>query len=238
MQPTYLPWIGYFDLIDMVDVFVLLDNVQFVKQTWQQRNRIRTNNGLEWMTVPVLIKGRFGQLIKDVELKDAIFIDKHLKQITHNYQKAKEYDRYFKEFSELFHRVASTGDLCQFNIEMIKWMCKQFKIKAEFVMASELNIDGKRSEKIINIMKALDADCYISPRGSEGYLVDDYHAFVAGGVSVFYHQFNHPEYSQVYKPFMPFACGIDVLFNEGEQSSEIIRSGRESLIVAGEVVAQ
>src|SRR5580704_12957199 len=98
-QPTYLPWLGYFDLIDQVDVFVLLDNVQFEKQSWQQRNRIKTPTGLQWLTVPVIFRGRFGQLIKDVEIREAEFWRNHLRAIELNYRRARFFHQYFEELS-------------------------------------------------------------------------------------------------------------------------------------------
>ena len=238
MQPTYLPWLGYFDLIDAVDVFVFLDNVQFEKTTWHQRNQLRTHKGLEWITVPALTSGRFGQLIKEVELKDMIFVNKHLKQIAHNYQKSKEFERYFEEFSAVFHQAASKGALCHLNVELIKWLCSKFQISTRLVMASDLRIQGKRSELIVSILSALDSVVYVSPRGSADYITSDYRIFEQNGISVFYHRYTHPEYAQIYKPFMPHACALDVLFNEGERSKKIINSGRESLIVASEAAAQ
>ena len=183
MQPTYLPWIGYFDLIDMVDVFVFLDNVQFEKTTWHQRNRLRARNGLEWITVPVLTSGRFGQKIKDVEIKDSFFVKKHFKQIVQSYQKSKAFDRYFSEFSTVFHQVATKGLLCNLNVELIKWLCSKFQISTQLVMASDLNIQGKRSELIVNIMNVLDSVIYISSRGSYGYITHDYPIFEIGRAS-------------------------------------------------------
>ena len=238
MQPTYLPWLGYFDLIDAVDVFVFLDNVQFGKQTWQQRNQLMTHNGLEWITVPALIKGRFGQEIKEVELKDIVFVNKHLKQIAHNYQKAKEFNRYFTEFSAVFGQAASHGSLCKLNVALIKWLCSKFQISTQFVMASDLNLQGKRTELIVGILKALDSMTYISPRGSGEYITEDFQIFAENEISVFYHNYVHPEYVQVYKPFTPYASAIDLLFNEGEQSKEIINSGRANLISAREVITK
>src|SRR5579864_5457599 len=93
-QPTYLPWLGYLDLIDQVDTFVLLDNVQFEKQSWQQRNRIKTPTGLQWLTVPVIFKGRFGQHIQDVEIRED-FAAKHLRALELNYRRAQYFDQYF-----------------------------------------------------------------------------------------------------------------------------------------------
>ena len=100
-QPTYLPWIGYFDLIDQVDRFVFLDTVQFEKRSWQQRNRIRTAEGLLFLTVPVIVKGRFEQKIKDVEIESPFFVRKHLRTIESNYRRAPFFGQYFEELAGL-----------------------------------------------------------------------------------------------------------------------------------------
>ena len=97
--------LGYFDLIDQTDTLVFLDDVQFEKQSWQQRNKLRTPNGLEWITVPVLIKGRFGQLIKDVTINPVNFPDKHIKQIKQNYSRALSFPVYFEELTNLVEKM-------------------------------------------------------------------------------------------------------------------------------------
>jgi len=99
-QPTYLPWMGYFDLIDQVDLFVILDNVQFVKQSWQQRNRIKTANGLQWLTVPVIFRGRLGQLIKDVEIRDRQFARDHIRAIELAHSRSTFFAQYFPSLRE------------------------------------------------------------------------------------------------------------------------------------------
>src|SRR5216684_6490113 len=108
-QPTYLPWLGYFDLMDQVDVFVLLDDVQFEKQSWQQRNRIKTPVGLQWLTVPVIFKGRFGQLIKDVEIRDPDFWRNHFRAIELNYRRSPFFDHYAEELRSCL--MCGTGTL-------------------------------------------------------------------------------------------------------------------------------
>ncbi len=236
MQPTYLPWLGYFDLIDSVDVFVILDNAQFEKQTWQQRNQLRSQLGLEWITVPVLIKDRFGQRINQVEINRQHFLQKHLKQITQNYRKAQWYGKYYPDFSDAFQAAASSGRLSLFTVEIIKALCKAFGVRASFVLASCLPVEGVRSEKLVNIMKALDSKTYVSPLGSADYILADFATFKRAGVSVFFQNYQHPEYTQVYKPFISHACALDLLFNEGAESKTIIRSGRKTLVPAEEWV--
>ena len=110
-QPTYLPWIGYLDLIDQVETFVLLDNVQFERQSWQHRNRIKTPSGLHWLTVPVLFRGRFGQLINEVEIRDIEFWRNHLRAIELNYRRAPFFADYFDELSVSDSGKGSVSDL-------------------------------------------------------------------------------------------------------------------------------
>jgi hypothetical protein len=225
MQPTYLPWIGYFDLMDQADVFIFLDNVQFSKQSWQQRNRIRTKKGLEWLTIPVKSKGKFGQFINQVTVtRSKIFPQTHLRAIELNYHQTPFYNNYFPGLQEILD-----GDihlLNEININIIIWVSKLMGINIQFIRSSDLNIEGKRSDLLVQLCKKLNANQYLSPMGSKEYLVEDLNVFLSQGIKVFLHNYDHPEYNQVYTPFLPYAAIIDLLFNHGERSLEIIRSGR------------
>lgn len=236
MQPSFLPWIGYFSLISQVESFVFLDNVQFEKQSWQQRNRILTKNGLEWITVPVLIKGRFGQLIKDVEISPVKFIDKQIKQITQNYGRAKYFDEYADEFFDCLIEFSQGLSLSDLNISLIKWFCRKIKISTKFFRASELNATGKRSELLVNILNELQAEQYLSPIGSLDYIKKDYGIFKKNKIKVFFEQYDHPEYRQVYNGFTPYASIIDLIFNEGSASKSIIVSGKRDNLNSEEII--
>lgn len=109
-----------------------MDNVQFEKQSWQQRNRIRTPNGLEWITIPVLVKGRFEQAIKDVEIDKSVFFDKFLKQVRHNYSRAEYFKKFFEEFASVFENAYKLGNLCDFNIAIIEWLSLKLSISPVF----------------------------------------------------------------------------------------------------------
>jgi hypothetical protein len=232
MQPTCLPWVGYFDLIDQSDAFVFLDNVQFEKQSWQQRNRIRTPNGLEWVTIPVLIKGRFGQVIKDVEITKSVPFDKFIKQVRHNYSRSEYFTEFFEEFASVFEAAYNGGNLCDFNIAIIEWLSLKLSIAPVFLRSSRLKASGKRSELLVNILKELDSGHYISPAGSAVYLDQEHDRFENENISVFYQNYVHPQYYQVYKPFVAYASCLDLLFNAGEKSIDIIRSGRREPVAA------
>ena len=226
MQPTFLPWLGYFDLIDQADVFVFLDHVQFEKQSWQQRNQIRTPNGLEWITIPTLIKGRFGQSIKDAEINRTISNRKIIKQIHQNYSRAVFFNPFFDECKNLFENAYESGNLCNLNIMIIEWLSARFSISVDFIRSSDLDARGNRTELLANILGELNVKNYISPAGSAVYLDKERHLFLENSISVCYQNYEHPEYQQVYQPFMPYASCIDLLFNKGPESLEIIRSGR------------
>ena len=215
MQPTYLPWVGYFDLIDQVDVFVYLDDVQFEKQSWQQRNQLRGPGGLEWITVPVRIKGRFGQLICDVEINPVKFPDKHIKQVAQNYRRAPYFKDYFESFEAAIRKAADSGVLCGLNISMIEWCCQNLSIGTKRVRSSQLGVEGRRSERLVQLLDKLEADRYLSPMGSYEYICEDSECFDREMVKVSFLQYEHPEYKQVYDPFMPYASVIDLLFNHG-----------------------
>ncbi len=235
MQPTYLPWIGYFSLIHQADYFVFLDNVQFEKQSWQQRNRILGQNGLEWITVPVLIKGRFGQLIRDVEISSNEFYTKHIKQIQQNYRCARYYDDYAAELFDRFAEYGKKPSLCNLNIALIEWFSRKLCLNTQFIRASDLNAGGRRSERLINILKELGSSLYISPMGSVEYIRQDYPIFKSSNITVLFENYVHPEYRQVYNEFTPFASIVDLLLNEGPDSLSVIVSGQKDNLTLKEI---
>src|ERR1700716_2155845 len=150
-QPTYLPWLGYFDLIDQVDHFILLDSVQFVKQSWQQRNRIKTPTGLQWLTVPVVFRGRLGQQIKDVEIREPDFWRDHLRTIELSYRRAPFFSQYFPEFSEILQDSGSGRLLAELNIDLIGWFRRTLGVQTPMVRSSTMNHVGRRSTLLINL---------------------------------------------------------------------------------------
>jgi hypothetical protein len=236
MQPTYLPWIGYFSLIEQADYFVFLDNVQFEKQSWQQRNKILTNKGLEWLTVPVLIKGRFGQVIKDVEISSAKFAGKHIKQIKQNYSKAPFFEKLGEQFFGVLQEASEGHSLCDLNISLIRWICRKLGITTKFFNASEMSAEGTRSALLVNIISELSAKNYLSPLDSLKYIKEDYDIFKQNEISVAFEQYKHPEYKQVNDSFTPYASIIDLLFNEDDNSKSIILSGQKENLKLEEMI--
>jgi len=234
-QPTYLPWLGYFDLMDQVDTFVLLDSVQFEKQSWQQRNRIKTPTGLQWLTVPVLFRGKFGQAIREVEIRDANFGRNHLRALEVNYRRAPFFQEFFPMLSSVLGEVSAGTLLVDLNLRLLRWMVEILEIRTPFVLASALAEDGRRSQLLANICRRLGARQYISPIGSADYLLSEIEVLTGTGIDVVFHHYLHPRYEQRFPPFLPFASAIDLIFNEGARSMEIIRSGRHRPLAPAEV---
>ncbi len=227
-QPTFLPWLGWFDLADQSDVMILLDDVQFSKQGWQQRNRVRARNGLEYLSVPVRTAGRLGQRILDCELADQIFFKKMLGSLQANYAHAPFFRGCVDEFATTMGAAASTGRLVELNCALISWMANRLEITTPMILASTLGMGGKRGEHVAAICECVGADRYLSPAGSESYLMEDRGAFDRRGISVWLHVFEHPDYAQCFAPFIPYASALDLIFNAGPAAPEVMRSGRRS----------
>ena len=224
MQPTYLPWIGYFDLMDQCDVFVILDSVQFDKRSWQQRNRIKTPKGELTLTVPVLSKGRFDQSIREVEIDQTKnFQESHLKAIKYNYAKAKYFNQYFGGLEGILFKEHKL--LAGLNVDLILWLKDILNIKSELLRSSNLAVSGKKAELLVNICRLIGAQRYVSPVGAKVYM-EGADIFKTNGIALCYQNFCHPSYHQLFGDFIPSLSVIDLLFNEGQKSLDMIRSER------------
>ena len=224
-QPTYLPWLGYFDLIDQVDTFVLLDSVQFEKQSWQQRNRIKGPAGLQWLTVPVKIAGRSSQRIREVEIAELQFWKKHLNLVRAQYRQAAYFNEFFPQFSTILEE-SSPGSLATLNLRLIEWMMRCLRITVPLISSSDLQVDGRKSALNLAICEKLGATTYYSAIGSAGYLLADVTSFAERKIEVCFQNYTHPQYKQLFPPFCPHASTLDLILNEGSRSMEVIRTGR------------
>jgi hypothetical protein len=234
-QPTYLPWAGYFDLVDQVDVFIFLDHVQFEKRSWQQRNRIKGPNGLILLTVPVMVKGRFEQTLAEAAISEPQEWQKHRRAIETNYHRAPYFEQYWPEFCSVLEAGWNGANLSNLNMTLIRWFMQQFNIDKRILQSSELPCTGRRSELLVNICEHMHADHYISAIGSAEYLLEDEQQFAAKRINVQFQHYEHPKYEQLFPPFVPFASAIDLLFNVGTRAMEVLRSGRRAPFSVAEV---
>ena len=217
MAPTFLPWLGYFDMINKSDVFVYLDNVQFNKRSWQQRNRIPVNEQYFWLTIPVKSKGKYNQLINQVEIdysKDPF--EKIVKILKHNYSRCKYYSEIIEILEKIFKKKILY--LSELNILLIQEICKFLKIEGKkFIKSSNLNISSKKGQLLFDITQMLNGNVYISADGS-GIFFNNQNPFKDTSIVLKYHNYDHPKYKQKSKKFIEYCSIVDLLFNEGIKS--------------------
>lgn len=229
MQPTYIPWVGYFDLIDQVDKFVFLDDVQVEKSSWQVRNRIKTSQGELYLTISRRKnKGQELSLIKDTKIDDIKhWRKKHVKTLEINYKKSTFFNEIFPFVKPLI--MNDTTELSQFNINIIKNICDKIGIKTEFILSSSLpNINGIKDERVADICKNIKCNNYLSPIGAIEYINKKNVGgeIVKQKINLFYQNYKPTEYKQLYGEFLPYMSILDLLFNEGfDNSLKIIRAG-------------
>ncbi|OGW02808.1 MAG: hypothetical protein A2Z59_02255 [Nitrospinae bacterium RIFCSPLOWO2_02_39_17] len=227
-QPQFIPWLGYFDKIDQADVFIFLDNVQYKKNEYQNRNRIKTANGWQWLTVPVLYK--FPQKINEVRINNKIdWKRKHLNTLVTNYSKSKYFEKYILYFKALYSKEWEF--ISDINIDVTRQLAGFLGIKKNFIIASEfLSADkeeGDATKRLIDICRLIGADTYLA--GKDGAKYMDVEKFTKSGIKLTFQDFKHPVYSQLFRKFEPNMSVIDLLFNHGEESIEIIRKYRGGL---------
>jgi len=214
-QPNYIPWLGYFYKIYKSDVFVFLDDVQFTKNSFQNRNRIKTSQGLTWLTEPVLTKGKFGQLTNQVRFNNNIpWKRKHMKTLEQWYKSSKYFDEYFPKLQNMYLEAESKEHtLVEFNIKLIKFICEELGLNRRYEISSELEVVGKSTERLVNICRCLEGGTYLSGSGGGNY--QDEAAFKDAGIELVYSDFHHPIYNQLWGEFVPNLSILDYLFNCG-----------------------
>lgn len=211
-QPNYIPWIGYFYKIYNSDIFVFLDDVQYIRKGFINRNRIKTHQGVSWLTVPVENKGNYGCNINHIKIKnDLDWKGNHLRSIEMNYKRSD----YFNDFYYIFEDclMANHDRLSDLNIDILKNICKLLDIKTEMVLSSELNINEVGTDRIISICKALGANEYLS--GSGGAKYQDEKMFAENSIQLVYSDFHEDRYKQLWGDFAGGLSILDYIFNCG-----------------------
>jgi len=234
MQPTYIPWMGYFDLIDQCDIFVFLDNVQLVKRSWQVRNRIKAPKGELYLTIPIKKTKLRDELIlcEAVMSQEEAWQAKHCRSIELAYKNAP----YFNEVFPFLKDALLSGEtrLSTFTAGIIRGIASRLGLDKECILASSLEgVSGKKDQLLVSICKRLGIQTYLSPQGSAEYIEKDCPGgeFSKNSIALVYHNYEHPCYSQLYGDFIPFLSIADLLFNHGfSESLAVIRSGRRKSI--------
>jgi hypothetical protein len=222
LQPGYLPWLGFFDQLYQCDIFVFLDDVQYTKHDWRNRNRIKIPEGILWLSIPVLTKGKLDQKISDARIdKKRLWQKKHLKRFESFYKKAKYFDEIIDLMYDIYHKEYTF--LIDVDMDFILKVHRYLSIKTEILFSSEIQITGIKDEKVLSICQYLNATHYLSGDAARDYLRED--IFSSEGIIVEWQNYRHPYYDQLWKKeqgFISHLSIIDLLFNHGTDSLEIL----------------
>ena len=223
LQSNYIPWKGYFDLINMVDEFILYDEVQYTKNDWRNRNKIKTPQGIQWLTIPVRQES-LDQKIKDTKISDKKWNIKHWRTISQNYSKAK----YFKDYKDIFEELYLTCDeeyLSEINYKFITTINEILGIKTKLRWSSEFELVDGQTEKLLGICKDCNADIYLSGPAAKDYFNED--LAKQENIKVEWMDYSgYKEYEQLNPPFEHGVTILDLIFNEGDRAKEFMKSFR------------
>jgi len=224
-QPQYLPWLGYFDKMSRADVFCYLNDVQYKKNEWQNRNRIKNARGWQWLTVPVSY--HFPEKINEVKINITTgWQKKHLQALVTNYSRAPFYKTYNTIFEETFAR--DWEFISELNIHLLEHLREALGMNTKTtVISSNLELREEPTDRLIDICKATGADTYLA--GPDGTKYMDLQRFEQNGIEVMTQEFKHPVYPQLFEDFESHMSIVDLLFNCGPESLDVISSANESL---------
>lgn len=232
LQPTYLPWMGYFGMIDIADTFVFYDDIQFSVQSWQQRNKIKSTNG-DWMWLSVPIVRKFGQNINEVQVNNSSnWRKKHWSSIYQSYAKAPCFKDYKEEIERIYQKEWEY--LNDLSISIIEKLSELLGVNMpKFIKSSELtDITGEKSDRLLFVLEKMGADEYISGPAAKDYIEID--KFKEKGIKLYWYEYQHPVYPQIKGEFIPYLSAIDLLFNTGDEAIKYIREGSQNALILDE----
>lgn len=222
LQSNYIPWKGYFDIIKSVDEFVFLDDVQYTRRDWRNRNKIKTQHGIQWLTIPVEVGGKGNVAINEVKVADSGWGKSHWETIKRSYAKAEHFADYKELFAELYLNT-NEEYLSLINYKFIKAICEMLRIKTKLLWSNEVSGILEKSERLLEICKALKGDIYLSGPAAKDYLNTG--MFEAVNIKVEWMDYGgYPEYRQLFPPFDHYVSVIDLLFNEGPDAVKFMKS--------------
>jgi hypothetical protein len=222
LQPSYIPWRGYFHQILLADVFVFFDDVQYDKRGWRNRNQIKTPQGKQWLTIPVFSRGAQTEQIPINQIKivwDDLWNKKHWKALKLSYTHAPFFKDYAPMLEEFYERKDTL--LADFTIDLTIALAKKIGNQhTRFLRSSSLKAEGAKTDRLIAILKEIGADHYISGPSASDYIEPE--KFQAAGIGLEYMVYNYPEYPQLYPPFDPQVSLLDLLFMTGPRAAQYI----------------
>jgi hypothetical protein len=222
VQSNYIPWKGYFDLINSVDEFILLDEVQYTRRDWRNRNRIKTPQGVIWLTIPVNVKGRYEQRIDETTVSDPSWAEKHWQTLHHSYASALHFDDFSGPVQAAYLGLESDR-LSDINRHMLEAVSGMLGIDTPLRSSTDYEGGGRKTERLLGLCLAAGAAEYVSGPAAKAYL--DESAFHAAGVEVSYFDYGgYPEYEQPYPPFEHSVSVLDLIFSTGKDARNYMKS--------------
>ena len=227
VQSCYIPWKGYFDLINLVDEFILFDDRQYTRRDWRNRNRIKTPQGTAWLTIPVEVKGRYHQRIDETRTQGLEWRERHWKGLAHNYRAAPWFEAYAGRFAPLYLDETET-QLSRINRAFIAAACDVLGIETTISWSTDYPATGTRSDRLVSLCSAAGATDYLSGPAARAYL--DEGLFAERDITISYMDYSgYPAYEQLFPPFEHTVTVLDLIFNAGEQARKYMKSFPESL---------
>jgi hypothetical protein len=222
VQSNYIPWKGYFDLIRSADEFVLYDDAQYTRRDWRNRNRIKTADGVQWLTIPVEVKGKYLQRIRDTKVSDRAWAENHWTRLRHAYAKAPHFRGHEELFAGLYARAAGLEHLSTINELFIRAVCRVLGIATRITDSSAYSPDNPDpTGRLLDICRRAGATEYLSGPAAKAYL--DEGLFRRAGVTVRYMDYaGYPEYPQLHGPFDHAVSVLDLLFMTGPRAAEYL----------------
>jgi len=220
LQPGYLPWLGFFEQMQRCDEFVFLDDVQYDKHGWRNRNRIKGPSGPQWLTVPVRLRGLSRPSIKDVEIDTTQrrWSEKHLQALRTNYGPCPYFDWLYPELESILRQPRAS--IAELDIAAIERLCGLLGISRPIRRSSSMRISGDRCERLVDVCRLLNCDHYYSGAAARDYL--DLDTFERAGVTVEFQDYAHPRYAQPWGDFVSQLSIVDLLFNCGPDSLAVV----------------
>lgn len=220
-QSNYIPWKGYFDAIRQADLFVIYDDVQYTRRDWRNRNSIKTPQGLQWLSIPVQVKGKFHQLIQEVEVVSGDWAEMHWESIRHAYKQASHFSALEKQFEAMYEHAQALPLLSEINAFFLKEICQLLEIETPSRQSAEFEKTGNASERLLQICQQVGATTYLSSPRAQNYL--DLTIFEKAGIEVEWMDFSgYPEYPQLFGAFEEKVSVVDLIFNVGGEAKRYL----------------
>jgi hypothetical protein len=222
VQSSYIPWKGYFDLIGSVDEFILYDDMQFTRRDWRNRNLVKTPTGLSWLTVPVQVKGKYDQSIRDTVIDGPNWAAIHWKTLVQNYKRAPHFERIAALLEPVYCNAARFTHLSDLNRSLLQIICAELGIKTPLRWSWEYPLKEGKTERLVDLCVQTGATEYISGPAAKDYI--DKNLFDEAGIKLtFYDYSNYPEYPQLWGSFEHGVTALDLLFNCGDTAPDFMK---------------